>query len=439
MKTAFTKIGAVLCIIANLTSCKKDNTSPDSSTPPLLPVKTEKGAALGSAVTRTIGVAGGTLTSGDGKLMITVPAGTVSANTVFSIQPITCTLQGKEGQPAYRLLPEGTGFAKRIAITYKYDSADISGSLEDLLTVSYQTQEGNWKVSAASVNKSNHTLTFTTDHFSDWSILTLLELKPKEPIVALYGQVDFEIKGFYLTLDDLLGPVEPSADYSGTIKWIGNWKVIGKGNGHLAPKTDTPMLATYKPPSPLIHGTMDTVQVELRGNIIIPDSSAPGGKRSFGQMILLSQIQQVNETFVLGKFDGHEIEAFDAQITGNSGQVILNANSTNDTSSMHYSIQVMGAGGAGSYPCGSLFTPGTAEVNVIGEINQQPMVYTSSYIYCGPPVSTKYSESKVAIDSWGPIGTFISGSFSGKLYKVPDNCSPPGKTLTIKFRAKRVY
>jgi hypothetical protein len=44
---------------------------------------------LATQVTKDIGPEGGTLTSADGKLTITVPKGAVARNTRFSIQPIT--------------------------------------------------------------------------------------------------------------------------------------------------------------------------------------------------------------------------------------------------------------------------------------------------------------------------------------------------------------
>src|SRR4028119_1770284 len=49
------------------------------------------GTLLGQATTTTIGPAGGTLTSDDERLTITVPAGAVETNQAFSIQPITST------------------------------------------------------------------------------------------------------------------------------------------------------------------------------------------------------------------------------------------------------------------------------------------------------------------------------------------------------------
>lgn len=438
MKTIVIKLTVLLFVTLAMFACSKDSTRPGSSAPPP-PVKTGKGTPSGTAVTKSIGPNGGKIVSSDGKLTVTVEAGTVNANTNFSIQPILSVLPGRDGRPAYRLLPEGSAFNKRITVTYRYDSADLAGSLPDLLTVTYQQEDGTWKAVPAAVNKPARTVTFTTDHFSDWQIHTLVELMPDQPEVSLHSQVDFKVKGFFLDVDDLLGPIEPANEYSGVIKWAGNWKVLSKGKGIIAGHVDTPLVATYRPPSPLVHGTMDTVQVEIKGTIMIPDTTAPGGNRRFEQMILLSQVRQVNETFIAGKFDGNVIDGTDVQIAGSSGQIIMNANMTNDTSSMHYSVQVSGASKGGEYPCGDLLLPGNAEVNAIGEINDQPKLYTSSYLHCGPPVSTRYSSARVVIDNWGPVGTYISGSFSGTVYKVPDDCSPPGKSLTFKFRAKRVY
>src|SRR5687768_15033479 len=89
-------------------SCKK--TSKENGPSNFEPELTAKGQPVGLPVTKSIDASGGTLSSPDGKLTITVPAGTVSSATTFSIQPITNTLQ--DNKPAYRLLPEGITLAK---------------------------------------------------------------------------------------------------------------------------------------------------------------------------------------------------------------------------------------------------------------------------------------------------------------------------------------
>jgi len=369
-------------------------------------------------------------------LTVNVPAGAVAANTVFSIQPISSTLPGKEDRPAYRLLPEGSGFAKNISVNYRYDSADIAGSSEDLLTASYQTDDGSWKMVATSLNKASHTLTLTTGHFSDWTVFSMIELKPLKPAVGLHDTVVFVIKGFGTAHDELLY-IGPESDYSGSITWIGNWKII-TGKGALAPDKEDKLRATYKPPSPLVNGTQAMVEVEIKGLIVIADSSFPQGKRSFGQMILRGEVLQVNDVFMMGSFFGQEIMCTDAEAFLTGDQLTINATMTTDSSYVNYSVTVTGADRPSLYPCGDISKPDVGEVRAVGNLNTQPIVYTSNYIKCGSPSQPAYSSGGIHIQNLGPVGTYISGSFEGPVYKLPDQCSPPSKPLQISFRAKRV-
>lgn len=437
MKTILSYGITSICLIAALGSCKKDNSPGGQVKPPPVPVRTARGTATGTAVTKTIGAGGGSLTSTDGKLTVTVPAGTVSANTTFSIQPISCTLPGREGKAAYRLLPEGNAFAKRISVTYHYNDADFRSSKEDLLSACYQTAEGNWKLVATSLNKANKTLTLTTDHFSDWVINTLLDLDFSKLVASVHDQIDVTITGFSTDNQSLLAPMDEDHDMSGSIKSVSGWEVVNK-LGMIAGKKDTMLSATYRPPFPLKHGDTALIQVVVKGNIIVPDSSVPGGKRVFPELVLIKPLQLVNENYMTGSFLDQPILASDATAYGNAGQMIINASMSTDSSVINYSVQISGASAAGDFPCGDLLLPGNAEVVASGTINQQPVAYTSAYMKCGPPITKAYSGSTVRITNWGPIGTYITGYYYGPLYKVPDECSPPSKGITMNFRAKRI-
>jgi|SRR6218665_873776 len=437
MKTILSRGLIFLCLIAALGSCKKDSPTGGQIKPPAIPFKTAKGTATGSAATKTIGSGGGSLTSSDGKLTIDVPAGTVSANTAFSIQPISGTLPGKESHLAYRLLPEGTAFAKRISVTYHYDDADFQSSKEDLLSACYQTAEGNWKIVATSLNKTQKTLTLTTDHFSDWTINTLLSLELSKPVASVQDQVDVTIKGFKYDDEALLAKIDEYHEMSGSVSSVSGWEVVNK-LGMIAGKKDTMLSATYKPPFPLTHGDTALIQVVVKGNIVVPDSSAPGGKRVFRELTLIQPIPLVNENYMVGSFMGLPILSSDATAYGNAGQIVINASMSTDTSVINYSLQIAGASGSGEYPCGDLLIPGNSEVAASGSIKQQPIAYVSNYLECGPPVAIAYSHSKVRIDNWGPVGTYITGYFDGSLFKLPDGCSPGGRGITVKFRARRV-
>jgi hypothetical protein len=434
-KTIFNRVLTAFLAIASFTACKKDGSSDNPPKPTAAPVKTAKGTPVGDAVSKTIGSSGGTLTSGDGKLTITVPAGAVSSNTAFSIQPISNTLPGKEDRPSYRLLPEGNNFAKRISVQYRYSDDDTRFSNADLLSACYQTSEGTWKAVATSLNKSAKTLTLTTDHFSDWTVHEMLSLHLSKKSVTVHDVADIDVTGFEINDEALLAPA--FSVVSGSLNWVGNWEVVNR-KGTITADANNMLNATYRPPSPLTHGDTAVIQVVLKGNILIPDSTAPGNKRVFHEMLLIAAIPLLNDNFMQGSFNGFPILSSDAAVYGNAGQIMIIASMSNDSSVVNYSLIVKGVSASGTYPCGDPLLPGNANVTVIGNVGQQPINYNSGYIACGPPVVQKYSNASVKIDNWGPIGTYITGSFEGPLYKVPDQCSPPGRGLSVKFHARRI-
>jgi hypothetical protein len=115
-----------------------------------------------------IGQPGGTLTSLDGRVTLTVPAGTVSAPTEFSIQEVTNMAPGGVGS-AYRLGPEGTTFSTPVTITIK---ADLATASLDALTIAYQEGEGYWiRLMDVARDAVADTLTATATHFSGWTIV----------------------------------------------------------------------------------------------------------------------------------------------------------------------------------------------------------------------------------------------------------------------------
>src|SRR5690242_17088981 len=98
-----------------------------------LPKPSPKGVAVAELVAGQIGPAGGSLTSDDGRLTVSVPPGAVSAPTSLSIQDITNTAPGGDGI-AYRVGPDGTTFATPITLTFAADPAeDVSA-----LSIAYQ-------------------------------------------------------------------------------------------------------------------------------------------------------------------------------------------------------------------------------------------------------------------------------------------------------------
>lgn len=153
-----------------LDSCKKDGSGPDDGGPRADPLVTEVGAPMGDAVSRAIGTGGGTLTSGDGRLSVTIPEGALPGTTTVSIQPIANHTPLGLGM-GYRLLPEGVTFARPVKLTFHYDEALLAGTDENFLWVTTQNPDRSWSAMLrSSVDRGTGTVTVETTHFSDWAV-----------------------------------------------------------------------------------------------------------------------------------------------------------------------------------------------------------------------------------------------------------------------------
>jgi len=130
---------------------------------------TEVGAPQGDKVTQTIGPAGGAISSADGRLTITVPPNALSANVMFSIQPITNKSDGGVGL-AYRLEPSGKVANSPIQLSFHYSDQDLTNTLPDALRLSYQDEKGAWhQIESVSVDETQKLITISTTHLSDWA------------------------------------------------------------------------------------------------------------------------------------------------------------------------------------------------------------------------------------------------------------------------------
>ena len=149
-------------------------------------VATAVGTANATPVSASIGPGGGTLSSLDGKVTLTIPANAVASAITFTIQPISNEAPGAVGS-AYRMLPEGQTFAVPVKLTFPYDDQDLRGADPDALGVAFQDTARFWhSLKTVQLDTVNRKLTVSTSHFSDWtSHLKGLQLQPGEESVAV--------------------------------------------------------------------------------------------------------------------------------------------------------------------------------------------------------------------------------------------------------------
>jgi len=153
---------------------------------------TAVGVPTGKATTKSIGPAGGSLASSDGRITIDVPPKAVSSPLDFSIQPITNLAQGGMGS-AYRLQPDGLKFATPIKVSFNFGAPDLKAFIPEGLAVAYQDPKGVWQAfDSVDLDRERKTLTVSTTHFTDYSIWTV-RLSPENATLHVRETLEIQL------------------------------------------------------------------------------------------------------------------------------------------------------------------------------------------------------------------------------------------------------
>jgi hypothetical protein len=266
-------------------ACGDDDNASPQNTEPLI---TDVGTPVGDATSASIGAAGGSLQSADGRIKLTVPVGALTAATTVSIQPISNEAPLGMGN-GYRLLPEGTAFAKPVELSFQYDEDLLNGVAEDFLWVVTQADDGSWNaVLKSTVNADNHTVTVETTHFSDWSLGRFIDLSltPSSSTLLVGKTQQLKITGFaasgateddlvalapVVDLDQELVPLTPIRPLENRLQdfrvksWTlnGSSAPVSNNNGSL---TASDFSATFVAPNKKPNPSMVAVSAQLEGN-----------------------------------------------------------------------------------------------------------------------------------------------------------------------------
>ena len=232
------RITKLLLILSFTFSCNNEEqfTNPVDEGEPVI---TEIGTPIGDAVTKEIGPGGGSISSVDGKLDITVPAGAVTANTIFSIQPIVNFCPG--GYNAYHLLPEGLNFGNPVTLTFHYTDEDLEGTSTDFLGIAFQGPDQIWYRMPSTISEVTKTIATEAKHFTRWTNLSQLAIAPISPPIpeldvneslnlVLTGAGDISpqpqgVENPNPTEDDLPALPQP-------VPFVAKWYVNGVENGN---------------------------------------------------------------------------------------------------------------------------------------------------------------------------------------------------------------
>ncbi|MBO9732093.1 MAG: hypothetical protein J7623_25860 [Chitinophaga sp.] len=227
------------------------------------------GVADGDPVTKTIGAAGGTIATTDARISINIPAGALTSETVFTIQPITNTNNAGLGK-AFRITPH-LALSKPATITFHYEQEDLSNTFAEALGIAYQDNAGKWKaIGGIQLNKEMKSVSVKTTHFSDWSFFEAISLEPADAYIDPGASQQLAVKAYLNAgAKDILAPLteEGTESYITSGKndllptFIDKWELAGDGQ-----LTANGSHATYKAPAilPAVNPVIVSVKIKLK-------------------------------------------------------------------------------------------------------------------------------------------------------------------------------
>lgn len=209
------------------------------------PTPTTPGTPNGTPTTQSIGPGGGTLTSSDGLFSITIPPGALPApspgsktggETEITIQPITNTAWGGIGS-GYRLLPDGLTFAVPVELNFALEDSMLWGSDTLFVDTARQDDDGVWGIlKNRKIDWETRTLTCTTSHFSDYSAIEGLQIRPRAasvgPLATVTLTLQYCVQQPTTGDPDLTALVYSCGEDLAPLGTFSNWSVNGITGGN---------------------------------------------------------------------------------------------------------------------------------------------------------------------------------------------------------------
>lgn len=247
-----------LTLLLALSACGGPSTGGPTPTPPKqeTPTPSPVGTPAGTPIQKVIGAAGGTLGTPDGAVRLDIPAGALSGDQTIALQPITRTAPGGTGQ-TYRLSPEGQTFATPARLTFTYTDGDVQGSAPQALSIGFQDAQGVWQYHRTPTRDlTAKTVSVETTHFSDWSMLEGIQLRPLKAEVEVGKTLPLQVMSCLDPQGDPDSELIPGHDCSPaaaafTAKgWAANGVAGGNASvGTVADTGDKSGAATYTAPA----------------------------------------------------------------------------------------------------------------------------------------------------------------------------------------------
>ena len=176
-------------ILGGLLACHKptDVVSPGGLSVPgdsLTATPTAIGQPIGAPTTKTIGPAGGMLTTNDGKIALIFPAGAVKQETAITVQPGENKAPNGVGE-AFTISPN-ISVEQGITVVYYYQDDEMDGAAVDALGIACQDGRQAWQLNhVAKVDKAKKTVTTKIRKGNWWALITEYLLTPEKATVLV--------------------------------------------------------------------------------------------------------------------------------------------------------------------------------------------------------------------------------------------------------------
>jgi hypothetical protein len=273
-------------------ACRKEP-GPVEPTPETKGVIRPTGQSIGNGVEKIMGTQGGSITSGDGKLKVEIPAGALNKDVAIGIAPITRTLLDSiEGNhtPAYRITPHGQQFQQPVKITFTYSEEAFRQLTPAAAGVAYQDIEGRWKgIGKVDVNTASGSISVLTKHFSDWTTYESIYLMPQgDQTVEVGSSVNLKVMSVVsmALLEEDRDKEEYFLEEPEYVQAKVAWRIVnGPGNGSVVMVPTLPAAVYTAPASvPPNNPALVEAQVDLKSqgrmlllkNIAVVETIKPG-------------------------------------------------------------------------------------------------------------------------------------------------------------------
>lgn len=421
----FTLSSLSLLACCILSACQPGESG--SEPEPQLPTQgapTEVGKPLGAPIQKTIGPAGGTISTPDTSVTLVIPAGALSADTPISIQPTENKAWGGAGL-GYELTPKNLELSKPAELVWNYKDSDVTGSAPEALGIAYQQPDRTWKGTrklnidiikkkvAAPVTKLLP-LAFYEAYYMDPDQSSILPTEQLQLTVFFNeGHKDNKTEGVPL--------LQPTVLKSKDVK---NWRLNGLDvNGQFDPEMGIlepgtqKASAQYRAPNHIPKANQMAVSVE----VVLP------GK---GKLILISGItvEGANSfSFAGAKVDSAEVATV-AIVDGSFLQISLSERHLTEPDQAMISFSLLPFNGPGTYEVSD-----NTAVNV-GGYDRSGKPWKEGYY---PRNSTrKYGPMTVTILEYNKTSNRVKGIISGTFHFYDREKDKHETTqLTVRFAA----